>query len=316
MTLLEIFKDNNPLELYSGDIRISCPIRELHDVTAPGEYSMFVKADIDRYHCFSCGSKGKLSSLLSTRFGVPYYKAIELVNVLDFDEDEEIKYTWEVSIEEVGDLKEYECPHILNYKPLKEIVRRKFGADVLRHFKVGSWRNEKGRLVTTVPLFQNDRLVGVGYRQKGSKIFSFNAGFGKANFLYNEPKPSGKGVILLEGFTDVWRSFQYGYHETCGKLGTALTDLQIERLIRHKKVLIGMDNDYAGILAAEKDYLKLRNKMEVLFIPYSAEDPDKTTKSEWDRGIKEAQNYAEYSMELLESYPDYEGIQKRARYEI
>ena len=80
---MEIFKDYSPVQMSNGQIRMECPFRENHS-DGSGRMSFFVSPDINAYHCFSCGSKGNLVRLLTTRFKVNYFEAVGLVRFTEY----------------------------------------------------------------------------------------------------------------------------------------------------------------------------------------------------------------------------------------
>ena len=87
-----------------------------------------------------------------------------------------------------------------------------------------------------------------------------------------------KSVILTEGYIDVIRLHQHGYKNSCGVLGTALTNSHVKRLSRLcPKVILIFDGDEAGQKAAFKSaqlFLAHGIKVEVVELP---EDEDVDT---------------------------------------
>ncbi|WP_461834540.1 DNA primase [Desulfothermus sp.] len=87
-----------------------------------------------------------------------------------------------------------------------------------------------------------------------------------------------KSVILTEGYIDVIRLHQHGYKNSCGVLGTALTNSHVKRLSRLcPKVILIFDGDKAGQKAALKSaqlFLAHGTRVEVVELP---EDEDVDT---------------------------------------
>ena len=86
-----------------------------------------------------------------------------------------------------------------------------------------------------------------------------------------------KSVILTEGYIDVMRLHQHGYKNSCGVLGTALTNSHVKRLSRLcPKVILIFDGDKAGQKAALKSaqlFLAHGTRVEVVELP-EGEDVD------------------------------------------
>ena len=86
-----------------------------------------------------------------------------------------------------------------------------------------------------------------------------------------------KSVILTEGYIDVIRLHQYGYKNSCGVLGTALTETHVKKLSRFcPKVILIFDGDQAGQKAAFKSaqlFLAHGTKVDVVELP-EGEDID------------------------------------------
>lgn len=105
------------------------------------------------------------------------------------------------------------------------------------------------------------RCIGFGGRAIGEEEPKYlntseNEVFKKGENLYglSEAKReivSKKFLILTEGYIDVIRLHQYGYKNSCGVLGTALTPYHVKKISNFcSKVLLIFDGDEAGYKAA------------------------------------------------------------------
>ena len=81
--LMSVFADYSPQVMSNGQIRMECPFRENHP-DGSGKMSFFATPNINGYKCFSCGCHGNLVRLLTTRFGVNYFEAMNSVNLTDY----------------------------------------------------------------------------------------------------------------------------------------------------------------------------------------------------------------------------------------
>lgn len=110
----------------------------------------------------------------------------------------------------------------------------------------------------------------------------------KGNLLYglHEARESIKHkdrALLVEGYMDVITAHVYGFSETVGVLGTALTPQQARTLLRYspsRRVVLAFDADRAGLQAAERGIGTLSEvtqgvglDVRVLRVP-SGKDPD------------------------------------------
>lgn len=290
MTLKEAFADFSPSITGAGGIRSKCPFPELHSNSeSRNRKQFFADPNINRYHCFSCKSKGRLHGLLSSsRIGLTFSQALSLVTLLGKTDKKKI-----YSLDEIVDWS----------TPPKMFLDRGFTKATLKHFKVGCYFDEERKQeVTTIPYYMGKLLKGIKYRlpdTRRGKVTWSSEGFDRDNFLYNYNKYYD-WAILTEGETDVMRSYQNGYPNTVASLGAELTQGQYELLATYDAVYSAFDNDDAGMIATELLYLNLRSQSstELFIIPYPEEDPGKCSKEDWQLAIGNYTSYIEYSMAM------------------
>ncbi|MBN3534551.1 DNA primase [Mycoplasma procyoni] len=85
--------------------------------------------------------------------------------------------------------------------------------------------------------------------------------FSKSNILYNyhfanQNLNSKRELIITEGFMDVIALYKAGIKNAVALMGTALTEHHIP-LLKHKKILLMLDGDRAGLEATKKSILTL-----------------------------------------------------------
>lgn len=102
-------------------------------------------------------------------------------------------------------------------------------------------------------------------------------------------------VVLVEGNLDVVSSHQYGVKNVVATAGTALTEQQLKSLKRlSSRVVIGFDNDRAGLAATERTIpiaQSLGMTLAVVTLPETAKDPDELVRADvkqWQEVINEA----------------------------
>ncbi len=140
-------------------------------------------------------------------------------------------------------------------------------------------RNDKGRCVSfggrVLPQFAQP---GVGKYINGpeSDVYS------KSNLLFGfdaarEGIRKAQTAVVVEGYTDVLISHQFGVTNVVGVCGTALTEAHVARLKRFAgRIVLMFDGDEAGQKAAEKalaNFLAESIDLKVLVLPED-QDPD------------------------------------------
>ena len=120
-SLMDIFADYSPKQMTNGQIRMECPFRENHE-DGSGRISFFVSPDKNAYHCFSCNEHGNLVNLLTTKFEVGYFDAMELVTISDFEKK---------------DSPEFELDLSWRLIPPEDFLKRGFKKETLKHFRIG-----------------------------------------------------------------------------------------------------------------------------------------------------------------------------------
>lgn len=275
--LIDVLAEYNPKILYNGQVRMMCPFRENHEgkksyASGYGEKSMFVSQDMNVYHCFSCGAKGKATKLLTNKFGLSYYDAVEYVSLIPLEKK----------------VKEFELADWWDLIPPKQFTDRRFTKDTLEYFKVGL--NRKKEIV--IPLYLERELKGIKYRNK--RDFWYTESFDKRLFLYNY-NPDWEYTIIVEGETDVWRLHQYGLNATA-LLGTSLSEEQIEMFSKIPKIYLALDNDEPGIIAYNRCYKGLHKQCDVEFINYPAKDPGSCGRRKFLEAYEEPTNYAIFKL--------------------
>ena len=96
LSLLDIFSSFEPRLMSNGQIRMRCPFRENHK-DGSGNVSFFVTPSMNVYHCFSCRSKGNVVRLLTSRFDVGYFDAVELVKLTPYIPDDKKSFELDIS---------------------------------------------------------------------------------------------------------------------------------------------------------------------------------------------------------------------------
>lgn len=262
---------------------------DVYCAEVPTYHSFALEDNILTGNCFSCSAKGTIIRLLTTRFGIGYFKAVEYVRLTDHEVKKgkfELDISWN---REVPD----------------SFLRRGFRKEVLEYFKLGTTKDGQ----TVIPFYEDfnnpETLKGYQLRTDGEKRFVRNStNFDKKNYLYNLDT-SYDYTILVEGYSDVFRLYQHGYN-ACATLGTSLSDEQAQKLYQFDKVYLARDNDLPGRIATEKDYNKLHKHVEVLLVPYQQKDPGACISPKvWRNAFNKSTDYFTYSYYMTMDWDGY-----------
>ncbi|MCL2640306.1 MAG: toprim domain-containing protein [Phycisphaerales bacterium] len=150
------------------------------------------------------------------------------------------------------------------------------------------WRDWDGRLIG----FAGRRLDGLHYNKYQN--FPFTR---KGSSLYGIWYPhvqaairSTRHAVLVEGYSDAWRAWQYGIYNVLAVGGTELVPEQIKLLARldPDRVTIFLDSDKAGISASRKmaDCLGARFGSVRRAFPASGDPDDMADRAAYLSGIE------------------------------
>lgn len=181
------------------------------------------------------------------------------------------------------------------------------------------------------PIFDtSNRVSGFGGRtldeSKGAKYLNSSASpiFYKDKMLYglNFAKTSKRNdLILVEGYLDVIKLFQFGFDNAIASLGTAFNENHVRTISQYKKdVVISFDADEAGVTATKKAIsvlAKTRPDTKVISIK-NAKDPDefleKYGAEEFQILLDEKQNYIDYLINKAKDNYNFDDVNQKAQF--
>lgn len=172
--------------------------------------------------------------------------------------------------------------------------------------KINHFTNERDLFSKriTIPIKRDGALVGFGGRaldnnnirylnSKDSQIFQKKGTL----FHFDEALSLSpdKSIVVVEGFFDVIKGYQFNIKNAVGLMGTAFTSKHIERIKRRiETVYLALDQDQAGSVATLKiGRMLLKNKLKVKVIEY--------------QGAKDLDEYL-----LTHDYNDFKTLQKNS----
>lgn len=286
MSLLNVFAPYNVRTQKNGQLRCMCPFRDKHTGVGTGQglESMYLSPDINSFHCFSCGAKGKLTTLLmSDMFEIPFFEAVEYVRLTEYRK--EVKDT----------IHSTQSEYMIDFsKPPKEFLERGFSKELLKYFRVGMTDKPN---VAAIPLYDFERnLQGIKYRNLKEREFWYNEGFEKDHYLYNF-NPNAPYTILVEGETDTWRAHSWGYFVS-SSLSKNLSPEQAEIIANSKvdKVYLSLNSDMPGVIGTHKAYKLLSKYKDVEILNLPAKDVDECKPRTFKHSFENPVNYAEFRL--------------------
>ena len=149
--------------------------------------------------------------------------------------------------------------------------KRGYPQEILDKFEVGfcpahlsPWTHNRHRARLIIPLRdEHGKLVGISGRVISDELnvkdkYNIIKGSNKANILYGlhlaRPYIQKSGsVLIVEGFTDVWRCWQYGKYNVVAICGKDATPEQIRLILSNAfTVAVALDGDKSGQKGADK----------------------------------------------------------------
>jgi hypothetical protein len=231
-----------------------------HDDQHLGNF--FINLKSGKYHCFSCGYKGSLLSLLYSKNG-SYTQSIRLWNKIRLDEN----------VEYVEPLKVLDKYELLEYSyPIGEYAIKRVGdMRVLEEYDVRSDSNGN-------PVFfakrKDGEITGI-YVRESDRYYLVEPLNGKfAGILYGEHLPPTDFTVLCEGPFDCYAVRKYLGYKAISGFGTEFSQAQLNKLRKVDNLVIMMDGDYAGRKSRWRLTMNLWNKSDLWVCGGYKKDPD------------------------------------------
>lgn len=262
-----------------------CPV---HDESTP---SFYIHKETYLCHCFGCGVKGMLDTVLA--------KALEM-DIREIREQLDLPHLLSrpIRIEPT----EYKFkrsllapfPRVSQHPHLK---KRGFKSDtvMLAHTQ---WDEKRRRLVFPLRSLGGvvDGAAGRATRTQDSKWYFY--GNTKTGHILYQPLDTLRLDIIVEGIFDCLWLFQHGYTGSAALMGSWATMPQINLIKRNTdEVLLFLDNDEPGRMGQEYLAKELKSTVKVTFAVYpkGKKDPQELTTDELHTAIQDRQTYVEYT---------------------
>ncbi len=287
-----------------------CPI---HDEKHYNKNSFCVSTVKNNWHCFSCGAGGNILDFVGAVEKVDIRQAGLLIQKwFGIASEEDRKLTKEKRgvkkpKEEKKEPGEVVNPPLtfklknldLNHPYLKE---RNLEKETIKEFGLGYCKrglmrerivipvhNEKGDLVAYAGRYPGDP-------PEGEPKYKFPPKFKKSLVVFNldkvKDKAKEKGLILVEGFFDVFNLWRAGYKNVVALMGTSIMSGEQEKLIveavgENGRVALMFGSDEAGAKATTEVVERLIDKIYLKIIRLDQEglEPDSLSKEEIKKAL-------------------------------
>jgi DNA primase len=214
----------------------------------------------------------------------------------------------------------------LGYAPsgdgvIGEFRRKDVPQEVFR--ESGLFTSDKSKILfrqrIIFPIFNpRGKVIGFGARVLGNSmpkyinspetpVYHKSANLYGLNLAREHIRSQGKAIVV-EGYFDMIRIFQYGIGNVVASLGTALAESQVNLLRRYtKEVVMVYDADTAGVEATLRGldlFIESGFRVGIVALP-RGEDPDsfllKRGKEVFAKEVNKAKNFLDYKLGILTS---------------
>jgi len=278
---------------HGDDYVVSC---FFHNETKP---SLSIDIEKGFFHCFSCGRKGSMFDLIRAKTGSVEKARLLVVN--DFYDNKSLK---SIVQKRIYGSEKVERPAYLDY-PLEwryiyKQYAEKWGVELLRKYEIGFHKSSKA-LVYPIKQTQKD-IVAFHFRCVYEKIFWFYPkGYVKNELFGEQFCTDSSSLVVVEGVNDLLNVVKGGF-SCVALLGSKVSDGQLKRLSKFKKLILMFDKDKAGNTA--RDYLikKFKLSKPVCIAEYDGEKPSSLLAREMKSSIKGAKSCVKFMLTKPHKY--------------
>lgn len=150
------------------------------------------------------------------------------------------------------------------------------------------------------PIYLGDKLVNVDGRTMvgdNPKVIYCKGGKTATMFDINRLDPT-KLLIVCEGIKDTIKLWHLGYRNITAVLGASISEEQIRQLRLFKEIVFLIDNDEAGLEAADKLYEQLNIELQI-GLPPEGQDPFKCSFTQLQDIIENRKDYTDYDLAFI-----------------
>ena len=275
-----------------------CPF---HEETTGSFHASLTK---NVFHCFGCQSKGNILDFVALTEGVAVRQAAFMIQqwfqVSPGDTSQRAAHASEIQSGVSGTQDETggENPPLTfglqNLNPKHPYLEeRGLEKKTIEYFGLGYCPGGLMRGRVVIPI-HNERGELVAYSGRhpgeppeGRPKYLLPSGFRKSHVVFNINRAGAgakeNGLVVVEGFFDVFRVWQAGFHQVVAIIGSALSERQRDLLAAfvgpQGKVTLLLDQDDAGRLCLNQCLNELSSRVFVkaLRLPDEGDQPDRLT---------------------------------------
>jgi len=275
-------------------VRGQCPIHK-----GQGNSSFHASLAKNVFQCFSCGARGNILDFVvqMERCTLPS-AALKLVDWFALSAQPKAlpRRASQAGLTRRGDLSRGNMPLGFELKGLDHahqyLISRGIDSPTAETFGVGFFRGRgcmQGRVVIPIHNSQGDLVAYAGRSITGAEPkYLFPRGFHKSYELYNLHRITGSEVVLVEGFFDCIKTWQYAQVSAIALMGCSLSEQQEQTIVsRFRKATLLLDGDEAGRKAAKTIRSRLGRAMQVRVIELAdGRQPDQFSQEEFRATLK------------------------------
>ena len=244
-----------------------CPVHIARTGKADGSPSWSMNAATGAWICFSCGARGSLMGLVQDLTGsdqpaYDYYATIATMGL------ERLTMPTVVHRQEADIVQYSKFADI----PQEALQKKNLTEDACsKHAVRWDTKNE----CWVLPLFTRERELLGWQSKKSGWVRNYPVGVKKSETLFGIERFKGGTAILLESPLDVVRLTSINSEvQGLASFGAAISTTQVNLLEQYAdRLIVAMDNDEAGVLAAKKLFDSLpRFRKGVLWLNYDGID--------------------------------------------
>lgn len=266
------------VRVQDGEIWARCPAHLRRTGKEDRNPSFSVNEELGVYFCFSCGYQGSFPNLVMDILGLEPVAA----------------QAWITGRGSLGRLERIlrgpmpppappPEPSLADYvfPPAKDLSERGIDDDGAARYGL-LWDQESGGFI--LPIREaGGALLGYQYK-RGHFVRNRPRGIAKSSTLFGAHCFDGDTAVLVESPLDCARLWSAGIPGAVASFGAAVSDAQLGLLVRlAERVVIALDSDEAGLLAADQVEAKLRRRVPTTFWRYprrTVKDPGEMTDKE------------------------------------
>lgn len=228
------------------EIKARCPVHVKRTGKEDRNPSFYINAESGLWLCYSCGARGNLAHLISEMMGIDSEDPQVLMMLMEHNVNQLTMPKWE----KIPDIDNNMYFHYTDV-PKKYLQSRDISEEASRSHGI-RWNPENASWI--IPVIDPDGAL-LGWQEK-SKDFVRNhpTGIKMRHTLFGIEKFNSSTAILVESPLDVVRfASSFEGVQCLASFGATVTNEQIRLLFSvADKVIIGFDNDKAGINSAKQ----------------------------------------------------------------